>query len=103
MFVNRVCCYDVNIMKCVFYVNEIILLVYFIFIMKLVNKNEVVIYVMKEGIMNSKLWLFVFIGFFVLVMCSLVGFLYIYWMKNVIVVKFLWKFCVIKCKFLSYF
>ena len=99
---NRVCRYDVNTMKCAPYVNETTSLVHPTSTVKSINKNKVATHVMKEGTMNSKLWLLVLIGFLALAMCSLVGLLYIYRMKNVIVANPLWKFCVTKRKFSSH-
>ena len=88
---NRVCRYDVNTMKCAPHVNEATSLVHPTSTVKSINKNGVATHVMKEGTMNSKLWLLVLIGFLALAMCSLVGLLFIYRKKNVIVANPLWK------------
>ncbi|XP_068689545.1 tumor necrosis factor receptor superfamily member 14-like [Montipora foliosa] len=93
---NRVCRYDVDTMKCAPDVNETTSLVHPTSTVKSIKKYEVATHVMKEGTMNSKLWLLALIGFLALAMCSLVGLMYIYRMKNVVVANPLWKFCVTK-------
>ena len=91
---NQVCRYDVNTIKCAPTVNYTTPTAHSIKGSN-TDSSRVAANAMRDGTIGSKIWLVALVGFFALVLCSLVGLLYLYQKKNNVEFSLpWWKLCV---------